>query len=80
MYDVNVDSKGKSGLALLWSKEVFVDLMSFSSNHIDACVQLYDTEDYWRLTGFYEAPDARDRHQSWNLLHHLSSIANLLWM
>ncbi|KAL0345924.1 UNVERIFIED_CONTAM: hypothetical protein Sradi_4423700 [Sesamum radiatum] len=63
MYGVNVDSKGKSGgLALLWSTEVFVNLMGFSSNHIDARVRLYDTKDYWRFIGFYVASDAQDRH------------------
>ncbi|KAL0385879.1 UNVERIFIED_CONTAM: putative mitochondrial protein [Sesamum radiatum] len=34
---IGVESKGKSGgLALLWNKEIFVDLISFSHNHIDA--------------------------------------------
>ncbi|KAL0402196.1 UNVERIFIED_CONTAM: hypothetical protein Slati_4249500 [Sesamum latifolium] len=81
MYGVNVNSKGKSGgLGLLWSKEVFVDLMSFSPNHIDARVRLDDNEDYWRFTGFYGAPDVRDRHQSSNLLRHLSSISSLSWL
>ena len=44
---------GRSGgLALLWRKEINVDVQSFSNRHIDAIV----TEDRgfkWRITGFY---------------------------
>ncbi|KAL0313943.1 UNVERIFIED_CONTAM: hypothetical protein Sangu_2238700 [Sesamum angustifolium] len=51
MHGLAVDSRGKGGgLALLWDKEVFVDLVSFSRYHMDARVQLREGEDYWRFT------------------------------
>ncbi|KAL0408316.1 UNVERIFIED_CONTAM: hypothetical protein Sradi_1766000 [Sesamum radiatum] len=81
MFGLSVDAIGKSGgLALLWHKQVHVDLLSFSKGHIDARVKLTDEESYWRFTGFYGAPDASQRSISWNLLRHLSTISNLPWL
>lgn len=41
------------GLALLWRKDVDVNLLSYSTNHIDADVALPGEESRWRFTGFY---------------------------
>ncbi|KAL0423118.1 UNVERIFIED_CONTAM: putative mitochondrial protein [Sesamum radiatum] len=66
MHGLAVDSIGKGGgLALLWDKEVFVDLVSFSRYHMDARVQLREGEDYWRFTGIYGEPDSSKRTVSW---------------
>ena len=67
-----IPSHGKSGgLALLWRKEINVDVQSFSDRHIDAIV----TEDRgfkWRITGFYGNPEVPRRKESWDLLKVLS--------
>ncbi|KAK4400699.1 putative ribonuclease H protein, partial [Sesamum angolense] len=81
MHGLAVDSIGKGGgLALLWDKEVFVDLVSFSRYHMDARVQLREGEDYWRFTGFYGEPDSSKRTVSWDLLIRLSRLSNLPWI
>ncbi|KAL0358468.1 UNVERIFIED_CONTAM: hypothetical protein Sangu_0696200 [Sesamum angustifolium] len=81
MHGLAVDSIGKGGgLALLWDKEVFVDLVSFSRYHMDARVQLREGEDYWRFTGFYGEPDSSKRAVSWDLLKCLSRLSNLPWI
>lgn len=59
-----VDSRGRSGgLALLWRKEASVSLLSFSRFHI----------------GFYGNSDRGHRHESWQLLRHLSKVSPLPW-
>ncbi|KAL0315227.1 UNVERIFIED_CONTAM: hypothetical protein Scaly_2876400 [Sesamum calycinum] len=81
MHGIGVDSKRKGGgLALLWNKDNFLELMSFSASHIDARVQLETGDKYWRFTGFYGAPEASNRSSSWTLLRHLSRISTLPWV
>lgn len=53
MYVVGFPSKGESGgLALLWDKSTSLTILSYSSNHIDANVQLMDSSHLWRFTDF----------------------------
>ena len=48
-----VPCKGRSGgLALLWKKELKVDIQSFSDSHIDAIVDQGVIGKQWRITGF----------------------------
>ena len=48
-----IPNHGRSGgLALLWRKEINVDVQSFSDRHIDAIV-MEDRGFKWRITGFY---------------------------
>ena len=42
----------KGGLALLWKKEVMVDVQTFGPWHIDAEVGRVDGTGKWRFTGF----------------------------
>ena len=54
-----VNSAGRNGgLCLLWSDGVGVDLLSYSSFHIDVMVS-FNPLKVWRFTGFYENPDSR---------------------
>ncbi|XP_030929385.1 uncharacterized protein LOC115955407 [Quercus lobata] len=75
-----IPSHGRSGgLALLWRKEINVDVQSFSDRHIDAIV----TEDRgfkWRITGFYGNPKVHRRKESWELLKVLSRKFQLPWL
>ena len=60
-----VPSKGRSeGLALLWKKELKVDVQSFSDSHIDAIVDQEDDGQQWRITGFYGNPETSKRQDS----------------
>ena len=44
------------GLALLWMEEIELHVQTFTLNHIDALI-MNDTNNPWRLTGFYGWPD-----------------------
>ena len=69
-----VPSEGKSGgIALLWIKEVKVEIKSFSRFHIDAVVTDHSLDLSWRLKGFYGNPDTNLRRESWNLLRMLNT-------
>lgn len=64
---VGVDQIGNSGgLAMLWKKGVEVDLLSYSSNHIDVKVQSSSNSLSWRCAGFYGLADQSLRDQSWD--------------
>ena len=76
-----VPSEGKSGgIALLWIREVEVEIKSFSRSHIDAVVTDHSLDLRWRLTGFYRNPDTNLRRESWNLLRMLNSQYQMPWM
>ncbi|OMO96399.1 reverse transcriptase [Corchorus capsularis] len=67
------------GLALLWQDPSLINIVSFSSSHIDANVRS-STNREWRLTGFYGRPETSRRHESWDLLRQLSEQSTLPWM
>lgn len=72
MFDIAVDRVGLSGsLALLWRKDLRVELLGYSKSHIDALIHLQDGTQTIRLTGVYVAPLAHMRTESWNLLRTL---------
>jgi len=43
----------KGGLALLWTREIDLEIKSYSLNHIDAVINDAEKNITWRLTGFY---------------------------
>ena len=51
------------GLALLWMEEIELHVQTFTLNHIDALI-MNDTNNPWRLTGFYGWPDEMMKHKS----------------
>lgn len=69
---VGVSSVGLSGgLALLWRKNVQLELVSFSKYHIDAKLTLEDDGSIVRITGIYGEPDPPQSHVTWSLLRTL---------
>ena len=52
------------GLALLWAREVDLEIKSFSKNHIDATITEHSNNFKWRLTGFYGHPETHRRYES----------------
>jgi exonuclease III len=73
----NNRNKG-GGLCLFWKKEVKLRVSSFSPSHIDLIIN-ESQNDAWRLTGFYGAPETRNREESWTLLRRLNSQYTLPW-
>uniref|UniRef100_A0A2N9FN80 Protein kinase domain-containing protein n=1 Tax=Fagus sylvatica TaxID=28930 RepID=A0A2N9FN80_FAGSY len=73
----NSRNKG-GGLCLLWKKCVNIRVHSFSPSHIDAVVD-EASDNAWRFTGFYGAPETHKREESWTLLRQLNSQNTLPW-
>ena len=65
------------GLALLWKRQVKVDVLSYSPRHIDVVVFEEQGTRKWRFTGFYGHPETGKREESWKLLESLSNRSNL---
>lgn len=68
------------GLVLLRRKDVEVSLLSYEMNHIDAEVLLLGETTKWRFNGLYGFPEQNQRHQTWDLLRHLSTRISLPWI
>ena len=63
-----VDSLGRAGgLALLWMKDVSVEVKSYFNNHIDVMME-GGIAKRCRFTGFYGNPIANQKRESWALL------------
>ncbi|KAL0403940.1 UNVERIFIED_CONTAM: hypothetical protein Sradi_2034800 [Sesamum radiatum] len=81
MYGVCVPAVRKAGgLALMWRKDVLVQLSSYSKNHIDVDVLSEDTTANWRFTGIYGEADVTKRKEVWNRLVHLSKRSDAAWI
>ncbi|KAL0405291.1 UNVERIFIED_CONTAM: hypothetical protein Slati_3843000 [Sesamum latifolium] len=81
MYDFSVESIRKNGgLAILWDKNVEVQLQNFSRNHIDVSIRLDEKHDWWRFTGFYDEPETSKMEASWNLLLALRTQSRRPWL
>ncbi|KAL9681016.1 hypothetical protein QQ045_012797 [Rhodiola kirilowii] len=71
-YGFAVDSRGAAGgIALWWSEDLNITLISYSDLHIDALVLEDDTQFY--LTVFYGEPAVHRRMNSWTVLRTLGS-------
>ncbi|KAK6163315.1 hypothetical protein DH2020_000179 [Rehmannia glutinosa] len=68
------------GLALLWKKDIRVDIQTYSRNHIDAIIFKDSESQPWRLTGCYGEPIPTRRHHTWSLLHWLSTKSTIPWL
>ena len=67
------------GLALLWTREINLEIKSFGSHHIDAVISEETSNFKWRFTGFYGHPQTHMRQQSWDLLEFLKNQSQLPW-
>ena len=76
-----VPSRGHSGgVALLWTREVNLDINSYSGSHIDAIFKESEGNFQWRITGFYGHSETHRRYESWRLLAFLHSQFQLPWL
>ena len=72
---------GRSGgLAMLWSKDIKVEVQGYSGNYIDAIVIDPESSFKWCITGFYENPETHRSKESWDLLRSLSQKYQLPWL
>ena len=67
------------GLALIWRREVNLDVINYTDNHISAKVVEEDGF-VWYLTCFYGWLDASQKQKSWALLNHLFTFVQGPWM
>ena len=68
-----VPSVGRSGgLAMLWSRDIKVEVQGYSRNYIDAVVTDSKSGFKWHITCFYGNPETHCRKESWDLLRSLS--------
>ena len=76
-----IPSVGRSGgLAMLWSRDIKVEVQGYSGNYIDAVVTDLELGFKWRITGFYGNPETYCRKESWDLLRSLSRKYQLPWL
>ena len=76
-----VPSEGRSGgLAMLWKREVQLEIMGYSRNHIDAIVTEQVSGYRWRITSFYGHPKTHKRKESWDELVALNRKFRLPWL
>lgn len=68
------------GLALLWRKDIDLNILSYSQHNIDSEVTFPGETSKWRFIGFYGVPEQHLRHRSWDLLRQLSSHNSLQWL
>lgn len=47
---------------------------------MDVFIQSNDNDPKWRLTGFYGAPDIREKEVTWNLLRRLGRGQTISWL
>jgi hypothetical protein len=78
-FQVKGDRKG-GGLALYWTEELTVDLLSFSNNHIDVHISGGPYEHVWRGTFIYGEPKACDRHLMWTKLRRIKPRSDRPWL
>ena len=66
------------GLFLFWKHSINLCISSYSLSHIDTIID-GNTDNPWRFTCFYGAPETHLRENSWNLLRTLKGQNNLPW-
>jgi hypothetical protein len=74
-----VKEKGKGG-GLYWTKDITVDLLSFSNHHIDMHIRGGPFEQTWRGTFIYGEPKAYDHHHMWTKLRQIKDRSDRPWM
>lgn len=68
------------GLAMLWKREVDLEIMGYSKTFIDAIITEQVSSLRWRITGFYEQLETHKRKESWEELAALNRKFKLLWL
>lgn len=76
-----VPSDGQSGgLAMIWTKDTNLNIVTYGLNHIDAIVTKPKLGFKWRIIGFYGHLNAHKRKEFWELLAILNNRLCLPWL
>ena len=76
-----VPSLGRSwGLAMLWSRDIKVEVQGYLGNYIDAIVTNPESGFKWCIMGFYGNLETHCRNESWDLSRSLSQKYQLPWL
>ncbi|KAH9799959.1 reverse transcriptase domain-containing protein [Citrus sinensis] len=67
------------GLAMLWSSDIDVKIVSYSQHHIDAEI-CEEGGSNWRCTGVYGHPETAQKRHTWTLMKRLASLSSLPWL
>ena len=85
-FDLNFQSmlavpsdRRSGGLGMFWKSECNLHIWTFSPNHIDAHI-LPNSQQPWRITGFYGRREGHRMHELWQLLRHLQARSSLPWI
>ena len=71
---------GRSGgLVLYWKASVNLIVEDSDRHYIDVVINK-NTDNEWRLTGFYGEPDTARRHEAWAKLRALNSQPEKPWL
>nr|POF12336.1 hypothetical protein CFP56_66754 [Quercus suber] len=54
-------SERSEGLAMLWKKDINLEIMEYVGNFIDAIVVEFSSGIRWRIIGFYRHPETHRR-------------------
>ena len=66
------------GLALFWKSSINLTIMGSSKYYSHAVINK-DSDNEWRLTGFYGEPETARRAEKWDQLRYLNSQSNTPW-
>ncbi|KAL0354276.1 UNVERIFIED_CONTAM: hypothetical protein Sangu_1008900 [Sesamum angustifolium] len=81
LYGVEVPAQGRwGGLMILWTKEMMVQLRSFSKEHIDVEIRGNSVMGMWRMTGFYGTLLVAHQQQSRKRLIQLAHQPDMPWL
>ena len=76
-----VPSIGRSGgLAMLWNRDIKLEVQSYSRYFIDVVVTDFESGFKWRIIGFYGNPETCRRKESWDFLRSLNRMCHLPWL
>ena len=67
------------GLVLFWKSSINLNVVDSSKYYIHAVINK-DSENEWRLTGFYGEPETARRIEAWDQLRYLNSHSNTPWL
>ncbi|MBA0826247.1 hypothetical protein Goarm_011118 [Gossypium armourianum] len=75
-----VNTNGKSGgLVMIWKEGTKVEIINYSSNHIDSLIHL-ENDNPIRFMGFYGKVNPNKRHSSWNMLRSVGKSVKEKWI
>ena len=74
-------SVGRSGgIALHWTREINLEVKSYTRFHVNAIILETNSDYKWRLIGFYSHPETHKRYESRHLLAFLNNQFQLPWL